>query len=139
MPIIWPIHKYTMQNERNQFKTTYCYSIYVKFRKRQNYGGREQISGCQVLRVWGGLIGAALGSIWEVIELFCILIVMVTCLCICQTHRTVYKKSAFTVCQLKKNNRINYFCLKKQVGKQTTIPLILHLYSVLGCFVIILK
>ena len=61
----------TMLNKRSQFKTIYCYySIYVKFRKRQNCEDREPISGYQVLKVGEGLTGAAWPGFLGVMELY---------------------------------------------------------------------
>ena len=52
----------------------------------------------------------------EVIELFCTLIVMVICRCICQILRTVYRV-IFTLCKLK--NKTVECIVSKKVGKQT--------------------
>lgn len=43
--------KYTPRSERSQSEKSYtlCDSKYMTFRKRQSYGGREKISGCQGL------------------------------------------------------------------------------------------
>lgn len=53
-------------------------------------------------------------SFLVVVELFCILLLMVICLCTCQIHWTVYQMRDFffTVCKLK-TNQFLFFHLKK--------------------------
>lgn len=97
---------------------TVTISIYVTFRKRQNYEGGEQISDCQVLRVGGELI--ARGSVLGVIELFCILIVMFICPCIFKFIGP-YTKIVIPLLHLIKKIKQLYslFLSQKQAGKQT--------------------